>query len=146
MERQGQQPEQRTAAIVWPSRGQHSGKDNPPPLISQDNSSDDNNDEQRPEAIPARLPAYFPGPVRQGVGRVHSRSRPPANISQMALSAVLGRTLIETTGIYTPASLKEIALTFSPPCDIEEMVNGVVHPVTQERMTKYAAIIKVPEL
>ena len=53
---------------------------------------------------------------------------------------------MEASGIYTPASLKEIALTFTPPCDIEEMANGVVHPITQETMTKYGAIIKVPEL
>ena len=64
----------------------------------------------------------------------------------MALTAVFGRAIIETSGIYTPESLKEIALTFNPPADLEEMANGVVHPVTKETMTKCTNIIKVPEL
>ena len=142
MEQQEQEPEQRTAATAWPPGSQHSGKGKPPPLISQE---DDKHDKSQ-EVIPARPPAYLPRPVRRGAGCAHSQLRPPANISQMALSVVLGCAIIETLGVYTPASLKEIALTFTPPCDIEEMANGVVHPITHETMTKYGAIIKVPEL
>ncbi len=39
-----------------------------------------------------------------------------------------------------------MAHTFTLACDIEEMKNGVVHPTTNETMTKYAKIIEVPEL
>ena len=46
-----------------------------------------------------------------------------------------------------PRSLQQdIALTFVPLVDIKEMANGVVHPTTNETMTKYAKIIEVPEL
>ena len=146
MEQQEQEPEQRTAATAWPPGSQHSGKGKPPPLISRDESSNNKNNVEHPKTISARLPAYFPGPVCRGAGCVHSQLRPPSNISQMALLTVLGRALMETSGIYTPASQKEIAVTFSPPVDIEEMENGVVYPITQEAMINYGAIIKVPEL
>ena len=63
----------------------------------------------------------------------------------MAINAVLGRVLMNLLGVYTPESLSNIALAFNPPADLEEMDNGVVHPVTKETMTKYAKIIQVPE-
>ena len=47
---------------------------------------------------------------------------------------------------FLPKKLENVALTFSQPVDLEEMVNGVVYPVTKETMTKYAKTIKVPEL
>ena len=78
---------------------------------------------------------------------MHPQTRPPANISQMALHAVLGAALVaETAGIFAPRKLADIALTYAPPVDLEEMANGVVHPVSKETMTKYAKIIKVLEL
>ncbi len=72
---------------------------------------------------------------------------PPANISRQAFNAVVGDALFsDASGIYTPRSLQDIALTFLPPGDLEEMANGVVHPKTNETMTKYAKIIAMPEL
>ena len=89
-------------------------------------------------------------PMRQPLNKaaqIHAYTQPPANISQMALQTVLGNALInEATGVFTPDNLKEVAITYSPPVDLEEMANGVVHPITKETMTKYAKIIKVLEL
>ncbi len=47
---------------------------------------------------------------------------------------------------FTCHAVSRTALTFLPPVDIKEMANGVVHPTTNEIMTKYAKIIAVPEL
>ncbi len=70
---------------------------------------------------------------------------PPANTSRYTLHTVLDGTLFsEASSIYTQYSLQDIVLTFLPPGDIEEMVNGVVNPVTNETTTKYAKIIEVP--
>ncbi len=68
-------------------------------------------------------------------------------ISCHAFNAVIGNRLFsKASGIYTPHSLQDIALTFIPPVDIEEMANGVGHRTTNETMTKYAKTIEVPEL
>ena len=65
----------------------------------------------------------------------------------MALYAVLGAAFInKMSGIFTPKKLEDVTLTFSHPVELEEMANGVVHPVTKETMTKYAKIIQVPDL
>jgi hypothetical protein len=73
--------------------------------------------------------------------------RPPANISRHAFNAVVGDALFsDASGVYTPRSLQDISFTFLPPGDLEEMANGVVHPTTNETLTKYAKIIAVPEL
>ncbi len=72
---------------------------------------------------------------------------PTANISQHSFNTVIGDTLFsEASGVYTPHSLQEVALTFIPTVGIEEIANGVVHPGTNKTMTKYAKIIEVPKL
>ncbi len=71
----------------------------------------------------------------------------PANISRNAFNAVIGDALFsKESGVYTPHSLQDVALTFILPVGIEEMGNSNVHPTTNETMTKYAKIIEVPEL
>ena len=117
-------------------------------MQDDDDASDDEQelDDERDLPIPPWPPNQNQAASKRHAERVNTRSRPPANISQMALNAVLGRAIMETSGIYTPNSLSKVALTFNPPTDLEEMANGVVNPVTKETMTKYVNIIKVPEL
>ena len=50
----------------------------------------------------------------------------------MALNAVLDGALINAvTGVYMPDNLKDVALTYMPPVDLEEIEYGVVHPITK---------------
>ena len=49
----------------------------------------------------------------------------------MALNAVMGRVLIEMSGIYTSKSLSNVALIFNLPIDLDKIANEVVHQVTK---------------
>ena len=133
------------AAATKPAQWPPVSDGGPPPLITQDDegdSSDDDDDDeskQRDEGTPRR--------ARKPAQRMLAQLLPPANISQMALHRVLGNALVnEASGIYTLDKLQQVAITYSPGANLEEMANEVVHPITKETMTKYAKIIKVPEL
>ena len=66
---------------------------------------------------------------------------------EAVIRVVLGAALVnETAGIYAPDKLEGIAITYSPPLDIEEMTCGVVHPVTKETLTKYQQLNHDPLL
>ena len=111
-----------------------------PSYITQEDNGDEGGESAAQDKI---LPRPSPKPVEQ----MPTQTRPPANISQMALYKVLGNALInKAEGVFTPNTLQDVTITYSPPVDLEEMANGVVHPITKETVTKYAKIIKVLEL
>ena len=89
--------------------------------------------------------------------------RPPtaANISRNTLYKVLGDAMFDTSAhSNVPDSLMESKLNMSPAIDLEamkkenlepeldleELCNGVVHPVTNETITKYQKLIDDPLL
>ena len=91
----------------WPPNSQD---DKPPSLITQDKNGKFSNKEDSNNKT-SGLPR---GPPHKRAPRLPTQSRPPANISQMALYAVLVAALVaETAGIFAPKKLEDIALTFS---------------------------------
>ena len=78
---------------------------------------------------------------------IHYRTpKYPAFISQEALYLVLGKALRCEIPSYTPSKLANEQLTFSPEIELEEVCNGVVHPITKETITKYNKLIAEPLL
>ena len=69
-----------------------------------------------------------------------------AAISQDAVYAVLGNAFLADVPHTIPTKLQDSKFMFSPPMDIEEQCNGVVHPVTNETITKYKKLIDEPLL
>ena len=67
----------------------------------------------------------------------------PTSISQGALHSVPGNAFISDLPETVPINLENLQIVVDLP---EELANGLVHPVTQETLTKYKKIIKVPEL
>ena len=63
---------------------------------------------------------------------------PATDISQAALNAFIGNKYLE--------ELSHMAGRNLDPVDIEQIVNGVVHPVTKEIITKYKKLIADPLL
>ena len=74
------------------------------------------------------------------------RQNRPAAISQEALYHIVGVGYTNTPEITIPDKLKSSRLTIEPAIDIEELCNGVVHPVTQETITKYQKLANDPLL
>ena len=74
------------------------------------------------------------------------RQNRPAAISQEALYHIVGVGYTNAPEITIPDKLKSSRLTIEPAIDIEELCNGVVHPVTQETITKYQKLAKDPLL
>ena len=68
-----------------------------------------------------------------------------ACVSQDAVNSFLFNAMIDQEPAFGPKGLEKLPL-FSMPTDIEECVNGVVHPITKETLTKYQKVIEVPEL
>jgi len=110
-------------------------------------------------------PSASPQPSRathlKGVAAVFS---PPtaANIRQEALYAVIGDAMMNSVSHPCPTSIEDDKLHISPAIDLaalqesnlhfgddvdlQELCCGVVHPVTQETITKYQKLIKDPLL
>ena len=61
---------------------------------------------------------------------------PAVGISQAALNAFMGNEYLE--------ELSHVAGRNLDPVDIEQIANGVVHPVTKETITKYNKLITDP--
>ena len=70
----------------------------------------------------------------------------PNIISQHALHYVIGRALETNTLESVPTKLMNDKFVFSPEIDLEQFCGGVVHPTTQETITKYEKLIASPEL
>ena len=88
-----------------------------------------------PVGIPTKIPTNTH--PRRSPRFMHQPSRPAA-ISQAALNTLMGNEFL--------AEMKETVRLNEPPPDIEEVANGVVHPVTNETITKYQKIIADPLL
>ena len=88
-----------------------------------------------PDDIPTNIPTTIY--TRRSPRLMHQPSRPAA-ISQAALNAIMGNIFL--------AEMKETVRLNEPPPDIEEVANGVVHPVTNKTITKYKKIIADPLL
>ena len=63
-------------------------------------------------------------------------SRGAASISKNTVYSVLGNAFLADLPQFVPRVLQNFKLAFTPPPDIEEQCNGVVHPVTNETITK----------
>ena len=73
-------------------------------------------------------------------------NNPPAAISQEALYHIVGIGYNDTPLCTVPRKLELSKLTISPAIEIEELCNGVVHPVTNETITKYKKLASDPLL
>ena len=71
-------------------------------------------------------------------------SNGPACISQTALYSYLGNTLLDDTAHFIPRKLMGQPPLIQPVLDIEEVGNGVVHPITNRKITKYHKLINKP--
>ena len=101
-----------------------------PPLISQD-KDDEPPSNNRFVAPPRNTTAHN---IR------------PACISQEAVNSVLVQAMLNATQVFIPRRMEDNPFAFDAPVDIAEMADGVVHPTTKERLTKYQQVIEVPEL
>ena len=70
----------------------------------------------------------------------------PASIAPDALYSYLGDAMLNETHHFVPESLMSTWVPIAPPPDIEELCCGVVHPVTNETITKYHKVIAEPLL
>ena len=118
-----------------PTRLEASG---PTPIpITQDDADDDStsgehnpvDDMEDIEPTPRRSPRLHSTGIRF--------SQPPtAGISQAALTALMANKFLEE---LKQSMIKEVEQT-----DIEQVANGVVHPITKETITKYKKLINDP--
>ena len=67
-----------------------------------------------------------------------------ASSSQYAVYSVLGNAFLADVPHTVPKSLQDSKLSFCPPMDTEEVVNGVVYLVTKEKITKYKKLVEEP--
>ena len=71
--------------------------------------------------------------------------RNTADISQDAVYSALGNAFLASTPHAIPTALQDSKSLFSPPMDMEEPYNGMVHPVTKEK-NKIQKLIEEPPL
>ena len=101
------------------------------PTITQDDEDSDHEPQQPYKRTP--LPHF-------------QRPPSPAAISREALYHIVGVGYTNAPLITIPRTLEKSKLSIIPAIDIEEMCNGVVHPVTQETITKYQKLANDPLL
>ena len=89
---------------------------------------DDQWEEEATEVLPRRSPCL--------VQHVNVLSCPPAGISQAALNAFMGNSYMQ--------ELQQSMANVTGPIGLEEVANGVVHPVTKETITRYKKLINDP--
>ncbi len=58
----------------------------------------------------------------------------------------LGNKMLDNSELYVPTALRPLCRPFIEPTNIKEVTKNVVHPVTNETITKYAKIINEPLL
>ena len=73
-------------------------------------------------------------------------SNGPDCISQTALYSYLGNALLDDAAHFVPRKLIGQPPLMQPVFNIEEVANGVVHPITNKTITKYHKIIDEPLL
>ena len=73
-------------------------------------------------------------------------SNGPACISHNALYYYLGNALLDDTAYFLPRKLMVQPPLIQPAFDIEELANGVVHPITNMTIKKYHKLIDEPLL
>ena len=73
-------------------------------------------------------------------------SNGPACISQTALYSYLGNAIFDEVAHFVPRKLMGEPPLIQPALDIEEVKNGVVHPITNRTITKYHKLIDDPLL
>ena len=69
-----------------------------------------------------------------------------ACISQTALYSYLGNALIDDAAHFVPRKLMGQPPLIQPAFNIEEVANGVVHPITNRTITRYHKLIAEPLL
>ena len=118
-------------------------KGNPSPLppITQDY---DNNDTLEPklsypdDKLEAEAAESMPRRSSRLIQHTNFVSPPAAGISQAALAAFMGNLYMQ--------ELQQNIVKSVDPIEMEEVANGVVHPVTKETITKYKKLISDPLL
>ena len=70
----------------------------------------------------------------------------PVGISQQGLYSYIGNAVFNTPEWSIPERILNEELPTKHQIDIEEYANRVVHPVTQETITRYKVLIKDPLL
>ena len=111
------------------------------PAITQDYNDDDTLEpevayldkqweEEAAELLPRRL--------QRLMQTTNFMSSPPAGILQAALNAFIGNAYMQ--------ELHQSMAANATPSGLEEVANGVVHPVTKETITKYKKLINDPLL
>ena len=70
----------------------------------------------------------------------------PACISQTALYSYLGNVIFDGAVHFVPRKLMGEPPLIQPAFDIEEVGNGMVHPITNRNITKYHKLINEPLL
>ena len=73
-------------------------------------------------------------------------SNGPACISQTALYSYLGKALLDDAAHFVPRKLMDQTPLIQPVFSIEELANGVVHPITNKTITKYHKLVDEPLL
>jgi len=93
-------------------------------------------------------PEVPPMPPRHSRHNLPSFQRPTsvAFISIEVLNSVIVRGCLESITWLVPDILADIKLTIQPAIDVEEICNGVAHPITKETITKYEKLINDPVL
>ena len=115
---------------------------NKTPLVSQDeyDTTDDCRDD-------TPTPRDATTPTRRST-RILQRTQQlgPASISPDALYHVAGLGYTDAPLWSVPTKLEDEKLQLKMPIDLQEMCNGVVHPVTNETINKYEKLIAEPLL
>jgi len=109
-------------------------RSSPPAFIEPD---DDYNDDYRDDCSSKRPPSP---PLRMQTPRGH------ASISRQALYHVINLAFNVPPTYTIPRALLESPDRFWHIIDIEEVCNGVVHPITKETITKYPELMHDPLL
>ena len=111
----------------------HHYKHQPIPTITQDDNGND--DERRDDSDPTPRRSEW------------LSSRTPRRATHQALYAMLGRELMNYNPMFVPEHMERTdPIASMRNMDIEEYANGVVHPVTNETLTKYHKVIESEEL
>ena len=73
-------------------------------------------------------------------------SNGPACISQTALYSYLGNALLDDVALFVPRKIIGQTPLSQPVFSIEEVANGVVHPIANKTIKKYHKLIDDPLL
>ena len=80
--------------------------------------------------------------MRKNVG-MHASAN-PCGIKAETVYHLMGQHIENTTNCFVPEKLQKQQATFEDNILLDHMANGVVHPITQETITKYEKLAKDP--